>query len=242
MRIGFCVSGRGRIMQALLAARDDGLLTFTPAALFLDQESDLADLGKRQGMDIHVVERRAFPSVTAFKTSLTKALLASDVDALFLTFDWLLPKSVVDRFSPDIINLHMGLLPYNRGKRAIDRAVDDGAAFAGVTCHRVDAGMDTGPIIGQAVTPIPQATGSSAEDRQYLVDRVGAHLFALAVPLAVQAMRWQGESRLGQQSVGRVFVSAAQFWEGQFSPALDQDIFEFADRYLSRHFPDLLAD
>lgn len=236
MRLGFCVSGRGRVMQALLAAREAGVLSFTPAALFLDKTNDLANSEIGRTMNTTVVARETFSSTSDFKAELASTLCASDVDALFLTFDWLLPAAVIERFDPNILNLHMGLLPYVRGRDAIRRAIDDGASFAGATCHRVDAGMDTGPIVVQALTPIKQPQTDSPAAKQAQVERLGFDLFCVAVPIAIQSIRWLEAGRLGSAVNGRVRVAGADFSEGSTCPALDEDIITFSTKYLAAEF------
>lgn len=65
----------------------------------------------------------------------------------------ILPK---EEFEPQpTINFHPGLLPYNRGMYPHIWPLVDGSP-AGVTIHYIDAGIDTGRIIGQErikVTP-----------------------------------------------------------------------------------------
>ncbi len=46
------------------------------------------------------------------------------------------------------INTHPSLLPHNRGKHYNFWALVEGAPF-GVTLHRVDSGIDTGPVVAQ---------------------------------------------------------------------------------------------
>ncbi len=57
-------------------------------------------------------------------------------------------KNVIDIFGPNIINMHISLLPYNRGADPNLWSFLDGTP-AGVTIHRVDPGLDTGDIVAQ---------------------------------------------------------------------------------------------
>ena len=52
------------------------------------------------------------------------------------------------------VNVHASLLPLLRGAAPIPRAILTGLAETGVTIMRMDAGMDTGPILHQVTTPI----------------------------------------------------------------------------------------
>lgn len=53
-----------------------------------------------------------------------------------------------------MINVHASLLPELRGASPINWAILQGSADTGITIMQMEAGMDTGPILRQAVTPI----------------------------------------------------------------------------------------
>ena len=57
-------------------------------------------------------------------------------------------------FPERVINIHPALLPAFPGLHVQQQAIDYGARFSGCTVHFVDGGVDTGPIIMQAVVPI----------------------------------------------------------------------------------------
>jgi methionyl-tRNA formyltransferase len=52
------------------------------------------------------------------------------------------------------VNLHLSLLPALRGASPITRAILSGLAETGVTAMMMDAGMDSGDILGSCATPI----------------------------------------------------------------------------------------
>lgn len=60
-----------------------------------------------------------------------------------------------------ILNLHMALLPYNRGAHPNFWAWYEGTP-QGVTIHEVDAGLDTGPILLQRALRFPPETTLAA--------------------------------------------------------------------------------
>ena len=62
----------------------------------------------------------------------------------------------VKKFKNRIINIHPALLPSFTGLNAQKQALDYGAKYSGCTVHFVDAGMDTGPVIIQAVVKIKE--------------------------------------------------------------------------------------
>ena len=62
----------------------------------------------------------------------------------------------VKKYRNRIINIHPALLPAFPGLDSQKQALDYGAKFSGCTVHFVDAGMDTGPIIIQAVVKVKE--------------------------------------------------------------------------------------
>ena len=53
-----------------------------------------------------------------------------------------------------IMNIHPALLPAFPGLNVQRKAVEHGVKFSGATVHFIDKGVDTGPIITQAVVPV----------------------------------------------------------------------------------------
>ncbi len=63
-------------------------------------------------------------------------------------YRYILKASVLDCFKDRAFNLHISLLPWNRGAHPNFWALFDGTP-SGVTIHHLDAGIDTGPIAFQ---------------------------------------------------------------------------------------------
>lgn len=53
------------------------------------------------------------------------------------------------------LNIHPSLLPLHRGPTPVAGAIMAGDSETGVTIMRLDPGMDSGPILAQAVVPLP---------------------------------------------------------------------------------------
>lgn len=62
----------------------------------------------------------------------------------------------VKKYKNRIINIHPALLPAFPGLDAQKQALDYGAKYSGCSVHFVDAGMDTGPVIIQAVVKVKE--------------------------------------------------------------------------------------
>ncbi len=223
MRLGFCISGAGRMAFAILAARDQGLLGFEKPVFLTDKKGAFYEHAQEQGLETILVERAASESVSEYKAKIDCAVQNMPVDGLFLTFDWLLSPETVARFAPKILNLHMALLPLFPGKGALSAALSSGMTLAGATIHQVDAGMDTGPIVGQVVTPIAPGMDEGA---------LGKEIFKAVLPLAIQTVRWLERGYIDNEQSRRVSISRAQYRPGSAcSPGVDADITSFSASY-----------
>lgn len=107
-----------------------------------------------------------------------------------VAYGLILPQAVLDIPRLGCINSHASLLPRWRGAAPIQRAVQAGDAESGVTVMRMEAGLDTGPMLLKVGTPIDATdTGGSLHDR---LAALGAAAVVEAVPQLV-AGRLAGE-------------------------------------------------
>ncbi len=80
----------------------------------------------------------------------------------------ILPKAILELPRFGCLNVHTSLLPKYRGAAPIQWAILNNEVETGVTIMKMDAGLDTGDILTQAVTQI-----SDKDDAQTLHDRLG---------------------------------------------------------------------
>lgn len=66
----------------------------------------------------------------------------------------ILSPQFIKKFKNQIMNIHPALLPSFPGLHAQRQAIEYGVRYSGCTVHFVDDGVDTGPIILQAVVPV----------------------------------------------------------------------------------------
>src|SRR5262245_33302039 len=74
--------------------------------------------------------------------------------AVVVAYGQILPGAVLEVPASGSINVHASLLPRYRGAAPIAWAIIGGERETGITTFRMDAGMDTGPILLQRPTPI----------------------------------------------------------------------------------------
>jgi phosphoribosylglycinamide formyltransferase-1 len=70
-------------------------------------------------------------------------------------------------FPQRVVNIHPSLLPSFPGLDAQEQALRHGVRYSGCTVHFVDEGVDSGPIILQAVVPV-----LSEDDEETLSERI----------------------------------------------------------------------
>lgn len=92
----------------------------------------------------------------------------------------ILPQALLDIPRHGCVNVHTSILPRWRGAAPIQWAIAEGDAETGVTIMRMEAGLDTGPILSVTRTPITTAdTGQALHDR---LAELGAKLLIDTIP------------------------------------------------------------
>jgi methionyl-tRNA formyltransferase len=92
----------------------------------------------------------------------------------------MVPQSLLDLPTHGALNLHPSLLPRHRGAVPIPAAIAAGDPVTGVTLMRMDAGLDTGPIVVQ--TRVPLAGDEDAPALEERLSRVAAQLLLESLP------------------------------------------------------------
>ncbi|WP_413867354.1 methionyl-tRNA formyltransferase [Albidovulum sp.] len=93
------------------------------------------------------------------------AALRADV-AVVVAYGLILPQAVIDAPAKGCVNIHASLLPRWRGAAPIHRAIMAGDAETGISIMRMEAGLDTGPVLLCRRTPIgAEETTADLHDR-----------------------------------------------------------------------------
>ncbi len=89
------------------------------------------------------------------------AALACD-GAVVAAYGLILPAGVISAPRLGCFNVHASLLPRWRGAAPIQRAILSGDAETGISIMRVEAGLDTGPVLLREAVPITATTTAGA--------------------------------------------------------------------------------
>jgi methionyl-tRNA formyltransferase len=127
--------------------------------------------------------------------------LAALEPSVFLVWSYsmILPPDAIGVPPRGCVNVHGGLLPAYRGGHVLQWAIVNGEPETGVTLHYVDAGIDTGPIIGIRSFPIEAEDDAATVSkklretgfallREYWVEIVAGT--AVASPQPVEGTYW----------------------------------------------------
>ncbi|MCE8538736.1 methionyl-tRNA formyltransferase [Ruegeria pomeroyi] len=106
------------------------------------------------------------------------AALGADV-AVVVAYGLILPQAVLDAPRHGCLNIHASLLPRWRGAAPIHRAIMTGDDQTGICIMQMEAGLDTGPVLLRATTPIgAEETTGALHDR---LSAMGADLIVEAL-------------------------------------------------------------
>ena len=107
------------------------------------------------------------------------AFAALDLDAaIVVAYGLLLPQPILDAPRLGCFNLHGSLLPRWRGAAPIQRAVMAGDTETGVMVMKMEAGLDTGPVLMAERTPVGRKTSGELTGQ---LSRLGADLMVRAI-------------------------------------------------------------
>ncbi len=155
-RVGILISGRGSNMSALIAAAK---ASDYPAEIVcvIANRPDAAGVGiaAAEGISAQVIDHKAFDSKTDFEAALAAALDAYGVEIIALAgFMRVLSSDFIARYPGRILNIHPSLLPDFKGLDTHERALAAGVKEHGCSVHIVNAELDDGPVLMQAMVPV----------------------------------------------------------------------------------------
>jgi phosphoribosylglycinamide formyltransferase-1 len=157
IRIGALVSGRGSNLQAIIDNIEQGRLSAEVAVVISDQAGAFAlERAKQHGVPgVHVSAKGYKGKRDDYDALLVRELQRYDVELVILAgFMRIITPTLLRAFPNRVLNIHPALLPSFPGLHVQKAALEHGVKFSGCTVHFVDEGMDTGPVIIQAVVPV----------------------------------------------------------------------------------------
>jgi len=157
IKLGVLVSGRGSNLQAIIDNIGSGSLSAEIAVVISDQaDAHSLERAKKHTIPaVHVSAKGYRGKRDEYDALLVKELQKHNVELVVLAgFMRIITPTLLKAFPNRVMNIHPALLPAFPGLHVQKAAIEHGAKFSGCTVHFVDGGMDTGPIIIQAVVPV----------------------------------------------------------------------------------------
>lgn len=156
VKIGVLVSGSGTNLQSIIDSVDKGLLD-ADIRVIISNNPDAYALkrAKRHNIPAVIIEHGHFKEREKFDREMINILRSYSVELVVMAgFMRILSPVFLEAFPMRVMNIHPALLPSFPGLHAQQKAFEYGVKFSGCTVHFVDDGVDTGPVIIQAVVPV----------------------------------------------------------------------------------------
>jgi len=154
-KLGILLSGRGSNFEAIARNVQAGRIP-AEIAVVISNKADAKGLvtAREMGLATRVITSKG-KEREAFDREVVAVLREFQVDLVCLAgFMRILSPYFIREFPQRILNIHPALLPAFPGEEAQRQALEYGVKFSGCTVHLVDEGVDSGPVVCQAVVPV----------------------------------------------------------------------------------------
>ncbi len=155
-RLALFGSGRGSNGEAIYKAIEAGYIEGEIVLIISDRPNvGIVEKGRAWYIPVYIVDPANYGTEAAWTQAMLDLLQEYEVEGILLAgYTRILPPTFVQAYRGNILNIHPSLLPAFTGLQAQKQALLKGVKYTGCTVHFVDEGMDTGPIIAQAVVPV----------------------------------------------------------------------------------------
>ena len=168
LSVAVLISGAGSNLRALLDAAADPEFPARIVVVGADREADGFAHAEDYGIPSFMVPWVQFDSREEWGAELGAQLAVWQPDLVVLSgLMRLLPATLVDEWSPRILNTHPAYLPEFPGAHGVRDALAAGVAQTGASVIIVDNGIDSGPILAQERVPV-----LAGDDETSLHDRI----------------------------------------------------------------------
>ena len=162
MKIAVCVSGGGTNLQAIIDKINSGEIHNTEIAVVISNNKNAYALERaaKAGIEGVCISPKDYENREAFNKSFLEKLNSYNVDLVVLAgFLVVIPEEMIRQYRNRIINIHPSLIPSFCGTgfyglKVHEGVLERGVKGTGATCHFVDEGTDTGPIILQKAVEV----------------------------------------------------------------------------------------
>lgn len=156
LKMGVLVSGSGSNLQSIIDKIEQGALSAEIAIVICNNPQAFAlERCAKHKIPFQLLSLKEFPDRMDFDLKMAEILKGHGVELVVMAgFMRVLSPEFLSEFPLRVINIHPALLPSFPGLHGQKQAFEYGVKFSGCTVHFADSGVDTGPIIIQAVVPV----------------------------------------------------------------------------------------
>ena len=161
LKLAILISGRGSNMRAILRAIKKQNIPIVPTVVISNKPS-ARGLRIARGLDVktEIVESNGFQgSRWEYDKKIISVLKKYQVTPkngliCLAGFMRIISPEFIKKYKNCVLNIHPAILPAFPGLDAQKQAIDHGVKYSGCTVHFVDDGVDSGPIIVQAIVKV----------------------------------------------------------------------------------------
>jgi phosphoribosylglycinamide formyltransferase-1 len=187
--IGVLVSGSGSNLQSIIDHIEKGQIQAEIRVVISNNPDAYAlERAKKHGIPSVVVRHQDYPDRDDFDKRMIESLKSFGIELVVMAgFMRVLTPLFLKAFPMKVINIHPAILPSFQGLHGQQKAFEYGVKFSGCTVHFADEGVDTGPIIIQAVVPVYDTD---------TVETLAERILKEEHRIYPQAIQWYAEGRL----------------------------------------------
>ncbi len=176
INLAILISGRGSNMEAILRSVKKKKIRVKPV-IVISNKPDAKGLtvAQKLGVKTAIVESSGVKGGSwEYDQKLVKSLEENNVTpknglVCLAGFMRIMSPEFIRHYRGRILNIHPAILPAFPGLHSQRKAIEHGVKYSGCTVHFVDEGVDTGPIILQAVVKVKDSDTEESLSKRILV-------------------------------------------------------------------------
>ncbi len=175
LNLGILISGRGSNMESILKSIKRKKIPINPVVVISNKPNAKGlKIAKKLGINTEVIQSKNFKgSRWQYDKKVISVLTKHGVTprnglVCLAGFMRIISPEFVKKYKYRIINIHPALLPAFPGLDSQKQALDHGVKFSGCTVHFVEVGVDSGPIIIQAVVKVKEGDTEESLSKRIL--------------------------------------------------------------------------
>ena len=161
LNLAILISGRGSNMEAILMSIKKNKIPIKPVVVISNKpDAKGLEIAKKLGTKVEIVnssgvkgpsweyDQKLVSVLERYKVTPNNGLIC------LAGFMRIMSREFIKHYKGRILNIHPAILPAFPGLHSQRQAIEYGVKYSGCTVHFVDEGVDTGPIILQAVVKV----------------------------------------------------------------------------------------